>query len=158
VVVGLLLFLNLVSRLLLLTAAFVVTAPYDSDVAPSGTASPEQARKAGIPQQYADGTPDDPPAVLDDGAPTPLAAAVQGRVAPQDEPSGRSWSRAEEPGDEPPAPAPVAGRAAAVVPAPEVAAGERAVRLAASAGRGAVGVLLLAVLAHLVGTLRRLRR
>nr|MDP9498320.1 YihY/virulence factor BrkB family protein [Actinomycetota bacterium] len=40
VVVGLLLFLNLVSRLLLFTAAFIVTAPYDSDVAPSGTASP----------------------------------------------------------------------------------------------------------------------
>jgi membrane protein len=38
VVVGLLLFLNLVSRLVLYAAAFVVTAPYDSDVRPSGTA------------------------------------------------------------------------------------------------------------------------
>ncbi len=38
VVVGLLLFLNLVSRLVLLSAAFVVTAPYDSDTLPSGTA------------------------------------------------------------------------------------------------------------------------
>ena len=38
VVVGLLLFLNLASRLILITAAFAVTAPYDSDVAPSGTA------------------------------------------------------------------------------------------------------------------------
>lgn len=42
VVVGLLLFLNLVSRFLLFTAAFTVTAPYDSDVAPSGTASAQQ--------------------------------------------------------------------------------------------------------------------
>lgn len=40
VVVGLLLFLNLVSRLILLAAAFAVTAPYDSDVLPSGTAEP----------------------------------------------------------------------------------------------------------------------
>ncbi len=38
VVVGLLLFLNLVSRLVLYTAAFVVTAAYDDDVRPSRTA------------------------------------------------------------------------------------------------------------------------
>jgi membrane protein len=51
VVVGLLLFLNLVSRLVLYAAAFVVTAPYNSDVRPSGTA---------------------------DGAPTPLRPALTG--------------------------------------------------------------------------------
>ena len=79
VVVGLLLFLNLVSRLLLLASAFVVTAPYDSDVAPSGTASAEQARKAGIPEEFADDDPDDPPTLQEDGAPSPLLAAVQGR-------------------------------------------------------------------------------
>jgi membrane protein len=39
VVVGLLLFLNLISRWILLTAAFAVTKPYNSDVLPSGTAS-----------------------------------------------------------------------------------------------------------------------
>jgi membrane protein len=184
VVVGLLLFLNLVSRLLLLTAAFVVTAPYDSDVAPSGTASPEQARKAGIPPEYADGTPDDPPAILDDGAPTPLQAAVQGRTAPQheddgsDRDTGRSWSRlrgssgapgaadqadrsraASEPGGRPvSAPTVPALAGVPVGSAPDDGRGERAVRLAASAGIGAVGVLLLAVLAHLAGTVRRLLR
>ncbi len=47
VVVGLLLFLNLVSRLILLTAAFVVTAPYDSDVTPSGTAVPQDGAVEG---------------------------------------------------------------------------------------------------------------
>lgn len=52
VVVGLLLFLNLVSRLILLAAAFAATAPGDDDVRPSGTADPKQARKAGTPVSY----------------------------------------------------------------------------------------------------------
>ncbi|MBK5307327.1 MAG: YihY/virulence factor BrkB family protein [Frankiaceae bacterium] len=43
VVVGLLLFLNLISRWILLTAAFAVTKPYDSDALPSGTATPRPA-------------------------------------------------------------------------------------------------------------------
>jgi membrane protein len=93
VVVGLLLFLNLVSRLILFTAAFVVTAPYDSDVAPSGTADAEQARKAGIPVEFADSDPDDPPNLSEDGAPSPLVNALQGRTPPQDEPEGRESSR-----------------------------------------------------------------
>jgi membrane protein len=89
VVVGLLLFLNLISRLILLTAAFAVTAPYDSDVAPSGTADREQARKSGIPEEYADNTdPDHPPTLLGDGAPSPLKAAVQGQTPSQDVPAG----------------------------------------------------------------------
>jgi membrane protein len=79
VVVGLLLFLNLVSRWILITAAFAVTKPYDSDALPSGTANKEQARKAGIPTEFADNDdPDDPPALVDDGAPTPLRPAVEG--------------------------------------------------------------------------------
>ena len=79
VVVGLLLFLNLVSRWILLTAAFAVTKPYDSDALPSGTATPEQARKAGIPTEFAENDdPDDPPLLVDDGAPTPLRPAVEG--------------------------------------------------------------------------------
>ncbi|MEO6203775.1 MAG: YhjD/YihY/BrkB family envelope integrity protein, partial [Mycobacteriales bacterium] len=49
VVVGLLLFLNLVSRLILITASFVVTAPYDSDVAPSGTAMDQDEQTEGGP-------------------------------------------------------------------------------------------------------------
>ncbi len=55
VAVGLLVWINLVSRMLLLVAAWTATAAYDSDVAPSGTADPEQAGKAGIP-----GSPDVP--------------------------------------------------------------------------------------------------
>ncbi|HVM26539.1 MAG TPA: YihY/virulence factor BrkB family protein [Mycobacteriales bacterium] len=88
VIVGLLVWINLVSRMLLFCAAWTVTAPYDSDVAPSGTADPEQARKAGIPTEFADEHPDEPPAVQKDGAPSPLLAAVQGSTPPQDEPSG----------------------------------------------------------------------
>ena len=75
VVVGLLLFLNLFSRLLLLTAAWIVTAPYDSDVPPSGTASPEMARRSGIPEHFADPDPDQPPTTQPGGAPAPLKAA-----------------------------------------------------------------------------------
>jgi membrane protein len=88
VVVGLLVWINLVSRMLLFCAAWTVTAPFDSDVAPSGTADPEQARKAGIPEEFADDHPDDPPAIQKDGAPSPLLAATQGRTPPQDEPEG----------------------------------------------------------------------
>jgi membrane protein len=88
VVVGLLVWINLVSRMLLFCAAWTVTAPYDSDVAPSGTADPEQARRAGIPVEFADDHPDQPPAVQKDGAPSPLLPALQGVRPPQDEPSG----------------------------------------------------------------------
>ena len=81
VVVGLLLFLNLVSRYILLTAAFVVTRPYDSDVAPSGTADRALAEAAGIPPRYASSNPDDPPASLERGAPTSLGPALRGPVS-----------------------------------------------------------------------------
>ena len=83
VVVGLLLFLNLVSRLLLLTAAWVVTGPYDSDRAPSGTSSPDMARRAGIPEEYAGLGRGDPPGLRPGGSPSPLQAAVLGKVPPQ---------------------------------------------------------------------------
>ena len=88
VVVGLLLFLNLLSRLILFTACFVVTAPYDSDVAPSGTSTPRLARKAGIPEEFVGDDPDDPPTVRKDGAPAPLLAAIRGVTPPQDVPDG----------------------------------------------------------------------
>ena len=97
VVVGMLLFLNLVSRLILLTAAFAVTKPYDSDCAPSGTADRELARKAGIPEEYADNDPDHPPTLQGDGAPSPLQAAVQGQTPPQDVPEGRAALSAADP-------------------------------------------------------------
>lgn len=97
VVVGLLLFLNLISRWILLTAAFAVTKPYDSDALPSGTATREQARKAGIPTEFADDSPDDPPVLIEDGAPTPLRPAVEGQRAPKDEPVGRTSPSPVEP-------------------------------------------------------------
>jgi membrane protein len=52
VVVGLLLFLNLITRLVLLAAAFVVTGPFEDDRRPSGTADPEQARSARLTEDY----------------------------------------------------------------------------------------------------------
>lgn len=178
VVVGLLLFLNVVSRFLLLTAAFVVTAPYDSDVAPSGTADPESARKAGIPQEFVSDDPDDPPNLREEGAPSPLQAAVQGRTAPQDEQAGkgsdtggastgaastsnstaatgteRSWSRRSR-ADE-----------AAAVPAerstsalPSVLTGSGVATRAAQAGVGVLAVAVLGVLVHALRTVVRVLR
>ena len=137
VVVGLLLFLNLISRVILLAAAFTVTAPYDSDVAPSGTADAEQARKAGIPAEYADNDPDHPPALLEDGAPTPLRAAVQGRTPPQDEPTGRS------------ATAPAYGRPVGTAVLDPT---EKKVAVAAGATAGALGVGAVAVGVYAVRT------
>src|SRR3954471_24803759 len=95
VVVGLLIWINLVSRFMLFTAAWTVTAPYDTDVPPSGTADPESARAAGIPEQYADHDPDNPPTTAGDGAPAPLAAAIQGETPPQDQAEGRVDQRAD---------------------------------------------------------------
>jgi membrane protein len=95
VVVGLLIWINLVSRFMLFTAAWTVTAPYDTDVPPSGTADPESARAAGIPEQYADHDPDNPPTTAGDGAPAPLAAAIQGQTPPQDQAEGRVDQRAD---------------------------------------------------------------
>ncbi len=92
VVVGLLLFLNLVSRYLLLTAAFVVTAPYDSDVAPSGTASAALAREAGVPPDYLDTTS------LHDGAPTGLGPALRGSAPATATRAGRGARRSDAAG------------------------------------------------------------
>ncbi|MDT7549348.1 MAG: rane protein [Actinomycetota bacterium] len=153
VVVGLLLFLNLISRLILLTAAFAVTKPYDSDVLPSGTATPEQAVKAGIPPEYADNDdPDDPPALLDDGAPTPLQPAVEGQRPPKDEPTGRESQQSsvtaypESPFDPVPAPA----------PAPPAAGvkGEAVVRTAGRAGAAVIGMTLMALAVYVLRTFR----
>jgi membrane protein len=132
VVVGLLLFLNLVSRLVLYTAAFTVTAPYDSDVAPSGTADSEQARKAGIPQEYV-GTDLN---VQEDGAPSPLASAIR-----QDAPVERSWAakKAADPVVEP-EPAVVVPTVAELPGEKHVVLAARAVTAASVAVIGAVGL------------------
>lgn len=45
---GLLVWLNLIARFTLFAAAWTVTAPYNDDVAPSGTTSPETERAAGL--------------------------------------------------------------------------------------------------------------
>ncbi len=130
VVVGLLLFLNLFTRFLLLTSAFVVTAPYDSDVAPSGTASREQARKAGIPEEFAD---DDAASLTEGGTGTRLADAVQGEdVSAETSPAPAPAARARTPED----------------------AVSAAARVTAVAG----GVVLAGVGLHALGTLRRLVR
>jgi len=63
-------------------------------VAPSGTASVEMARLAGIPEHYAGGDPNAVPATVAGGAPSPLQAAIQGRTPPQYEPEGRGGERA----------------------------------------------------------------
>jgi membrane protein len=144
VVVGLLVWINLVTRFLLFSAAWTVTAPYDSDVAPSGTADAEQAEKAGIPTEYADNDPDDPALLQEDGAPTPLVAALQGETPAQDQPEGRPGE--QQPGSatadrRPGQPAASAGQPAASAGQP----GEGQLHLAAegaptdSADRGAAG-------------------
>jgi membrane protein len=48
VVVGLLIWINYLSRFTLFVAAWTVTAPYDTDVRPSGTADPAMAEEAEI--------------------------------------------------------------------------------------------------------------
>jgi membrane protein len=141
VVVGLLLFLNLITRLVLLAAAFTVTGPFDDDRRPSGTADAEQARKAGIPEEYA-GTHLN---LVEDGAPTPLRAAVQDTEAME-----RSWQ--QKAAD--PVPAVPTAPPAPTGPLP----GEAPVRAAANALvvlGAAVGV---GVLVHAARTVRQVLR
>ncbi|MEX2289376.1 MAG: YihY/virulence factor BrkB family protein [Mycobacteriales bacterium] len=155
VVVGLLVWINIVSRMLLVCAAWTVTAPYDSDIEPSGTASVDAARAAGIPEEFADQDPDDPPTLQEDGAPSPLGTAVQGAAvqgaavqgaavqgaAVQDVPAGRG------------------GAGVLVRPAPQQPSGaERAVRSAAQFTAGALGMAVMAILLHVGRTVRDLVR
>jgi membrane protein len=142
VVVGLLLFLNLVSRLVLYTAAFTVTAPYDDDVAPSGTADREQARKAGIPEEYADQDLN----LVEDGAPTPLQAAL--REDPQVE---RSWSPKRPPATEPPPAATAVQEPAAALPGEkQVVLAARTMTVASAAVVAGVGLYGLKTAARLL--------
>lgn len=170
VIVGLLVWINIVSRMLLVCAAWTVTAPYDSDIEPSGTANPEAARRAGIPTEFADQDPDDPPTLQEDGAPSPLAAAVQGRTPPQDVPEGRESLRSEGPADgggrrvEALQEHSGGGTATLVRPEqepPRTAAPPKAevvVRQAAQFTAGALGMTVVAVLIYVAKTLRGLVR
>jgi membrane protein len=72
--VALLVGLYLVSRVILFTAAWTVTAPGWDDVEPSGTASPEAARQAGIPESAARGGRDRLPVAA--GSPRARARVV----------------------------------------------------------------------------------
>ncbi len=179
VIVGLLVWINIVSRMLLITAAWTVTAPYDSDVEPSGTASAAAAREAGIPTEFADQDPNDPPTLQEDGAPSPLAAAVQGQTPSQDVAEGRGSDEDDEPDDRggrrvdalkdrggsQRGGGAAAGRrptaTATATATPAGAAPTRAevlVRQGAQFTVGALGVAVLAVVVHLLGTLRGLAR
>ncbi|MCW2544325.1 MAG: ribonuclease [Frankiales bacterium] len=84
VVVGLLLFLNLVSRLILLAAAFVVTAPGDDDVRPSGTADREETMTTQRPERSwspkPEPAPDVPASVVPEVQGSSLFADHQGQV------------------------------------------------------------------------------
>jgi membrane protein len=164
VVVGLLVWINIVSRMLLICAAWTVTAPYDSDIEPSGTANAETARKAGIPTEFADNDPDDPATIQEDGAPSPLAAAVQGKTPSQDVPEGRGTAAA--------APADLGGRRVEALKGEPAGGGtatlvrpdeavpqqpgraEVLVRQAAQFTAGALGMAVMAVLLHVARTVR----
>jgi membrane protein len=170
VIVGLLVWINLVSRMLLLCAAWVVTAPYDSDIEPSGTANAEAARRAGIPTEFADNDPDDPPTLQEDGAPSPLAAAVQGAVPSQDVPEGRGSTaddvdarrggrRVEELKGEAGTAAAGGGTATLVrSQAQQQGRAEAAVRNAAQFSAGVLGMAVTAVLIYVLKTVRELVR
>ncbi|AEH11158.1 MULTISPECIES: YihY/virulence factor BrkB family protein [Protofrankia] len=86
VIVGLLIWINIVLRWTLLVAAWTVTAPYDSDVVPSGTAA----------------------TAPDDGAAEPVDAVLDGGA-------GAAGRAAEPPGEPAPAGSSAAGSSAGAV-------------------------------------------
>jgi membrane protein len=81
VVVGLLIWINYLSRFTLFVAAWTVTAPGDTDVRPSGTADEAMAEEAGIPPAFASDDPDDVWTTGGDGDPSPLTAALAAKPA-----------------------------------------------------------------------------
>lgn len=145
VVVGLLLFLNLVSRLMLLAASFVVTAPGDDDVRPSGTADPEQARKAGVPEEFAQRDLN----ITEDGAPTPLRPALT-----QD--PEKSWSpKQAQPLEQP---YPVEQPTAVPEREKEPGKADTQVKRAARGVAAVLGLAVAGVLVHALHTVRALLR
>ncbi|WP_250292505.1 YihY/virulence factor BrkB family protein, partial [Frankia sp. CiP1_Cm_nod1] len=94
VIVGLLIWINIVLRWTLLVAAWTVTAPYDSDVVPSGTA-------VAVP---GDGATEAAVAVPDDGATEVVTAVPDGGT----EAAGGAAGAAGPAGDPPPAGSPAA--------------------------------------------------
>lgn len=80
VVIGLLVWIHLISEMLMFCAAWAATAPFDSDVPPSGTSSLQAAEQAGIPSSFISADPDRPPMLRVHGAPSPLRLAIHGRA------------------------------------------------------------------------------
>jgi len=165
VVVGLLLFLNLISRLILLTAAFAVTAPYDSDVAPSGTADREQARMAGIPHEYAEPPRTEPPtdvAATADAAQDPARSWAASPTRPHPAPEPTVEAAVEVAPIEGPLVAPPSRFDPVPAPAPAPSAegrtGEAAVRTAGRVGAGLIGATLVAVAVYAINTVRSVLR
>ena len=76
VVVGLLIWINYLSRFTLFVAAWTVTAPFDTDVRPSGTADHAIAKAAGIPSSYVSDDPNNVATTDGGGAPSPLTEAL----------------------------------------------------------------------------------
>lgn len=98
VVIGTLVWLNLVSRFVVFAAVWTVTAPYDDDVAPSGTADVRMAELAGIPTEFArEDTADNR---QEDGALTPLTPALQDRPGVGFGPESGGRRRRQRPGGE----------------------------------------------------------
>lgn len=131
--------LYLVSRAILFTAAWTVTAPGWDDVEPSGTASPEAARGADIPVEAArvPGRPHSPHAL------DPLSGAGTDRRDGED--------RRKEPAGEPVGAAPA-------VPRSDPAESRRTRRDSGLAGRAATGFVMTLVAVLGLGGLRALRR
>ncbi len=147
VIVGLLVWINIVSRMLLLCAAWVVTAPYDSDVAPSGTSSVAMAFEAGIPPEDDESDPTDPE--------TPGSPAASEGAAADDPDRKEVRVGAERWAGSPQAAGP---SAVGVLSEPVPDRGEVLVRKAAQFSAGALGVVVIAVLLSVLKTVRGLVR
>ena len=77
VVVGLLIWINYLSRFTLYVAAWTVTAPFDTDVRPSGTSDPAMAEEAGMsPDDAQDAEPQKVPHRVPVVVPVPVNAPV----------------------------------------------------------------------------------
>ncbi|MEX5637045.1 YihY/virulence factor BrkB family protein [Parafrankia sp. FMc2] len=93
VIVGLLIWINIMMRWMLFVAAWAVTAPFDSDVDPSGTASTDSSQE----DPAADGHVREP--ATGDGRPATPAderpAAAHGGATPAVGPAGRTAGRGQ---------------------------------------------------------------
>lgn len=162
VVIGLLVWIFLISQMVMFCAAWACTAPFDSDVPPSGTSSAEAAEQAGIPVTFTSADPDRPPMLTVKGSPTPLREAVRGRADEQMAPSDWDPETVEQArhGAGRPAASTVTVRERAVQVVREHEdevrqAQERARRVGAGAGAVAGGAVTVSVLRLVAGLRKR---